>query len=210
MIVRLSGTLVDITEEAVVLEREGIAREVLIPRYALPELASCRGRSVALHTLEFLEGNKASGNLTPRIIGFPHPEDRLFFSRFVSVKGVGLRKALKALNEPIRRIATWIERGDAKSLARLPGVGSRGAEMILATLKGKMADLALPDAVQAAAQAATLTPAQRDALEILVAWGDSRADAERFLGRAMQLHPDLGTAQEWVRTAYRVKAGVEG
>ena len=99
MIVRLSGSLVDVTEESVVLEREGIAREVLVPQFAVAELAAYRGQVVTLHTLEFLEGNSASGQLVPRILGFLHPEDREFFSRFVSVKGIGPRKALKALCE---------------------------------------------------------------------------------------------------------------
>ena len=210
MIVRLSGSLVDLTEESVVLEREGIAREVLVPQFAVAELAAYRGQVVTLHTLEFLEGNPASGQLVPRILGFLHPEDREFFSRFVSVKGIGPRKALKALCEPVRRIATWIESSDAKALCRLPGIGARAAELIVASLKGRMEDLALAGADTKAGQAASLTEAQRDALEVLVAWGDARAEAQRWLVRAAQLQPDVKAADEWVRAAYRVKTGAEG
>ena len=209
MIVRLSGTLVEVTEDSVVLERDGVARQVLVPAFALGELGACRGRSITLHTLEFYEGNPGGGNLTPRILGFLHPEDRLFFSRFLNVKGFGPRKALKALSEPVRRIAGWIEAGDGKSLARLPGIGPRGAELVVATLKGKMKDLAL-GCDGAAAEASVLTQAQRDALEVLTAWGDPRSDAERWLHRAAQLDPEPRSADEWVRVAYRVKSGVEG
>jgi len=211
MIVRLSGTLIEVTEESVVLDREGVAREVLVPKFAVGELTAYRGQVVTLHTLEFYEGNHASGQLVPRMLGFLHPEDRDFFTRFVAVKGIGPRKALKALCEPVRRIATWIESGDAKSLARLPGIGSRAAELIVASLKGKLDDLALPEALAAAeGKPAELSQAQRDALEILVAWGDTRSDAQRWLERAAQLHPDVDSADEWVRVAYRVKAGMEG
>ena len=211
MIVRLSGTLIDVAEESIVLEREGVAREVLVPHFAVAELAAYRGRVVTLHTLEFFEGNQSSGNLVPRILGFLHPEDRDFFSRFVSVKGIGPRKALKALCEPVRRIATWIESGDAKALTRLPGIGTRAAELIVASLKGKMDDLALPGAVAGKdREPVDLSQAQRDALEVLVAWGDTRNDAQRWLERAAQLNPDLQSPDEWVRTAYRVKTGVEG
>ena len=73
-----------------------------------------------------------------------------------------------------------------------------------------MDDLALPTDSEPHAEAARLSQAQRDALEVLVAWGDSRSDAERWLQRAAQLHPDLSGPDEWVRVAYRVKAGVEG
>jgi len=210
MIVRLTGTLIDLTEEAVVIERDGVAREVLIPRFSLGELAASRGRSVTLHTLEFYEGNHASGHLVPRVIGFVHPEDREFFERFLDVKGIGLRKALKALSEPVRKIATWIESGDVKALAKLPGIGARASDMIVATLKGKVKDFALPSEVSTEAPATMLTQAQRDALEVLVAWGDPRNDAQRWIERAAQLHPDADSPADVVRVAYRVKTGVEG
>jgi Holliday junction DNA helicase RuvA len=210
VIVRLTGTLLELTEESVLVERDGVVREVLVPRFAIGELASYRGQVVTLYTVEFLEGTQATGNLIPRMLGFMHTEDRAFFSRFVNVKGIGARKALKALCEPVRRIATWIETGDVKALARLPGIGARAAELIVASLKGKLDDLALPSASVKEGKPVELSQPQRDALEILTAWGDSRTDAERWLERAAQLHPDLASPDEWVRAAYRVKTGVEG
>lgn len=210
MIVRLSGTLIEVTEASVVLERGGIAREVLVPQFAVGELAAYRGQVVTLHTIEFYEGNHASGHLVPRLVGFLHPEDREFFTRFVSVKGIGARKALKALGEPVRRIATWIESGDAKAIARLPGIGGRVAELIVASLKGKMDDLALTTTGDKETEIAQLSQAQRDAREVLIAWGDPRGDVERWLERAAQLYPDLQSPDEWVRAAYRIKTGVEG
>ena len=210
MIVRITGTLIEVTEEAAIIERDGVAREVLVPRFAIGELAANRGRSITLHTMEFFEGNPAVGHLIPRLLGFAHTEDRLFFSRFIGVKGFGPRKALKALSEPVRRIATWIQSGDVKALARLPGVGPRAAELLVATLKGKLDDIALPEGVASGDGVVELTRAQRDALEVLVAWGDPRGDAERWLHRAAQLEPELHSPDEWVRMAYRVKTGVAG
>ncbi len=210
MIVRLTGKLIEVNEDAVAIEQNGLAYEVLVPHYAIGELAAHRGREVTLHTMEFYEGNPASGHLVPRMLGFLHPEDRIFFSRFINVKGIGPRKALKALAEPVRKIATWIESGDAKALSCLPGVGPRAADLMVASLKGKMEDLALPDTDMQKVTPATLTQDQCDALEILVAWGDPRNDARRWIERAAQLHPDLQSADEWVRTAYRIKAGMEG
>lgn len=210
MIVRLRGTLIEVSEGSVVIERDGVAREVLVPQFAVTELAAHRGQVVTLQTTEFFEGNQASGHLVPRMLGFLHPEDRDFFARFVNVKGIGPRKALKALSEPVRRIATWIESGDAKALSRLSGIGSRTAELIVASLRGKMDDLALGGHEAGESKGAELPQAQRDALEILVAWGDTRNDAHRWLERAAQLHPDTQSPDEWVRSAYRVKTGVDG
>lgn len=210
MIVRLTGTLVEVSEDAVVIERDGVAREVLVPQFAVGELAAHRGQQVTLHTVEFYEGNNASGQLTPRILGFLHKEDRGFFSRFLEVKGIGPRKALKALAQPVRQIASWIETGDAKAMARLPGIGARAAEMIVATLKGKVSDLAVGELANANKDVAALSGPQRDALEILVAWGDPRTEAQKWIERAAQIHPQIGSADEWVRVAYRVKSGAEG
>ncbi len=211
MIVRITGSLLDVDEESIVLEREGVAREVLVPRFSIGELASFRGQQVTLHTIEFFEGNHGSGHLVPRLLGFLHREDREFFERFLDVKGIGPRKALKALAEPVRRIASWIESGDAKALARLPGIGARAAEMIVATLRGKVSDLAIGgDAAATGGKVVQLSSAQRDALEILVAWGDPRGEAERWIERAGQVHPELTSADEWVRVAYRIKGGMEG
>jgi Holliday junction DNA helicase RuvA len=214
MIVRITGMLVDVTESGAILDRDGLAYEVLTPQFAIGELAAWRGRDVTLHTMEFYEGNQSSGHLVPRLVGFLHPEDKLFFHRFLEVRGIGIRKALRALSEPVRRVASWIEQGDTKQLAKLSGIGKRGAELIVATLKGKLEDLALPPEGAPAGGPAggdglVLSQAQRDAMEVLVAWGDPRADVQRWLERAAQLHPDVEEAGEWVRAAYKVKTGAE-
>ncbi len=207
MIVRITGIIAEIAEGSVVVEQGGIAREVLVPHYAVGELAAFHGRSVTLHTLEFFEGNQASGNLVPRMLGFTRVEDREFFQQFVNVKGIGPRKALKALAEPAGRIAAWIESGDAKALSRLPGIGQRGAELIVASLKGKLSSLAATAAVSMPRESVALSRPQKDALEILVAWGDGRGEAERWLDQAAKSNGKIDSADEWVRAAYRIKAG---
>lgn len=212
MIVRITGTVIDVTEESVVIERDGVGWEVLVPVYSVGELAAIRGLEVTLHTLQFLEGSTAGGNMIPRIVGFLYPQDREFFTRFTSVKGIGARKALRALTEPVRRVATWIEQSDARSLKTLPGIGARAAEMVVAELKGKLNGFATGGeaSVEQVVDSARFTDAQRDALEVLIALGDPRADAERWLERAAQLHPDVDEAEQWVKAAYRIRSGAEG
>jgi Holliday junction DNA helicase RuvA len=208
VIVKLAGVIEEVDVQAVTLGRDGLAYEVLVPAYALAEMAARRGQPAALFTQEFLEGNAGTGQFVPRIIGFPRSADRAFFNRFVEVKGIGPRKALKALSEPVATIARWITAGDTKALTRLPGIGARAAQMIVAELQGKVEEFA---AVSAAGSEETTrwTAAQRDALEVMVGWGDSRAEAMRWLERGAELHPDLQEAEEWVRACYRIKTGAE-
>lgn len=205
---RLTGTLADVDDGSIILERDGIGREVLVPQFTVVELAALRGQTVTLHTLEFHEGGHASGPFVPRLLGFLRPDDKRFFQRFLEVKGIGPRKALKALAEPVSRIASWIESGDVKSLARLPGIGPRAAQLVVASLKGKMKDLAQPTGDGRALETAW-TGAQRDALEVMVALGDSRADAEHWLEQAHRKHPEDRSTEEWTRLAYRVRGGLE-
>lgn len=209
MIVRMSGRLSEIDKEVLTLERDGLAYEVLVPAFALPELAAILGQTVTLFTLHYLEGSAAGGNLTPRLIGFLHAEDRSFFEAFLTVKGVGVRKGLRALAAPVARIAAWIESGDAVALAQLPGIGRRMADQIVAELRGKVQAHAFAQGTTPAAVESSLAPEQRDAIEVLVAWGDSRADAQRWIARAGQLHDDLKTPEAWVKAAYRIKSGAE-
>ena len=207
MIAKITGILAEVSEQAVLIERDGLGYEVLIPAYAVGELSANRGSEVVLYTLEFLEGNASNGNLVPRLVGFLHTEDRAFFGRFIEVKGIGPRKALRALSEPVTRIAGWIGDREIDLLCTLPGIGKRGAEMIVAQLKGKIDDFAIGGAAAGVFAADKWTQAQRDALEIMLTWGDGRNEALRWLERAAQLHPDIKAADQWVRACYKIKAG---
>lgn len=209
MIARLSGILAEVTETHAVLEQNGIGYEVLVCGYAVGELTAQRGQPVTFHTMQYLEGSSAGGNMIPRLVGFLHREDRAFFARFITVKGIGVRKGLKALTIPTGKIAAAIEAGDAKMLSKLPGIGARAADQIVAELKGKVADFALGQAPDGPPPATiTWSEAQKDAIEVMVALGERRVDAERWLERAGQLAPDTQTADEWVRMAYRIRTGM--
>lgn len=208
MIVRIRGILSDLADETAVIEREGIAREVLVPAYAKLELESSVGAEITVYTLEYFESSTPGGNMTPRIVAFLRPEDRAFFKMFTTVKGLGTRKALRALTAPAAHIASYIERGDVNALVKLPGIGRRTAEQIIAELRGKLTDHAV---ATSPAQSAPpqFTDEQSVAIEIIAQWGDSRSDAQRWVARAAQLHQDLTGPDEWVKAAYRVKGGAE-
>jgi len=205
MIVRIQGKLTDLADGAAIIEREGLAYEVMVPAYARGELAADLGEIVSLHTLQYFEGSAAGANLTPRLVGFLHAEDRAFFRLFISVKNMGIRKALKALSTPAARIAAAIESGDTAALLLLPGIGKRLAEQIVAELKGKAAAHALAGSMPDATARPAFSADQRDAIEILVAWGDSRNDVERWIARLSQAKETPGSADEWVKAVYRLK-----
>jgi Holliday junction DNA helicase RuvA len=206
MIVRMTGTVASVNKDTIVLERGGLAYEIMVPGYAIGELTARIGSEVTLHTMQYYEGNSAGGNLIPRFIGFLAPTDRAFFERFITVKGMGARKAVKALAEPIANVAQAIESGNVPLLTRLPGIGRRAADQIVAELRGKVQAFAAPSEAEAP-RPSKLSPAQADALEVLVVLGERRTEAEQWLAKAIDRDPAEKPADEWVRAAYRVKTG---
>lgn len=206
MIVRLSGTVLDVQEGHAIIDHNGIGYEVLICGHSRAELEEATGRTVLLHTLQYLEGSAAGGNMIPRLVGFLRMEDKLFFERFITVKGMGVRKAIKSLQEPTSSVAVAIESGDARCLAKLPGIGKRAADQIIAELKGKVTDFAVGAVAQAAGPApakAGWTQEQHDALAVLLALGERPAEAERWLEKARELYPDTKGIDQWLQAAYR-------
>src|SRR4051794_25440863 len=57
-------------------------------------------------------GGGAGGNIEPRLVGFLRADDRAFFNLFITVKGIGPKKALRALVLPTGDIAQAIESRD--------------------------------------------------------------------------------------------------
>src|SRR5206468_886755 len=71
-------------------------------------------------------------------------QDKRFFEKFITVKGIGPKTALRALTVPVGEIAQAIEEKNARFLVQLDGIGKRTAELIIAELAGKVAEFASP------------------------------------------------------------------
>ncbi len=217
MIVRLTGLLsaIDTSDPKsprLEIELGGLTYGVDAPGFLLVQLAGRVGQAVKLEVLTYLEGSPSGGNMVPRMVGFETAAERGFFEELTTVKGIGMRKALRAMVQPPGVVAHWIESGDAKSIATLPEIGKRLAETIVASLRGKLTSYALASQAARPKSAAAAPPSPvsgtaREAAEILVAWGDKPADAERTV-EALLAEPgrDSLSAAELVREAYRRRA----
>ena len=142
MIAYLRGPILRRTDEVVVVEAGGIGYEVHLPAVvarALPRPADGEPQVVELHISYHATQNQPK----PLLIGFLHEVEQEFFERFITVDGMGPTKAMKAIVHPIHVIADAIERKDTQFLRRLPGIGERTAEKVIATLHGKMGKYAL-------------------------------------------------------------------
>ena len=200
MLTRLTAQLESISQGAIPIAtlhtNPDFAIELLIPQYLAHTLESRINDRVTLHTRVYLEAQGQGTSFIPRVIGFGSPIERDFFEVFTSVKGVGTKKALRALVEPPSVIAACIVSKDAKALTKLPEIGKRSAETMIAELSGKI-DKFAGDAIIAGAHAARSTPAASsiehsalpaaaiEAIAALMALGEQRAAAEQKVQIAM-------------------------
>ncbi|MBU0982601.1 MAG: hypothetical protein KKA42_01940 [candidate division Zixibacteria bacterium] len=208
MISRITGKLTQIHDQYALVENGGIFYEVLLPS-GLAERMKNNGRigqPVTFETIYYIEAGDRKSNHYPRIVGFTETIDREFFSLFTQVPGLGIKKALKSLILPISEIATAIETKDASRLNRLPGVGGRLAEKIIAELHGKTAKYALArdsEPLAAPTQKPKPQPFIEEALEVLVQLQYTHREAEELIQRVMKNNPKVATAEELINVIFR-------
>lgn len=208
MLTRLTGTLESVGD-ALTITTGPIALRVEAPRYLLDRLAGDEpepavGRTITLHTRLDLESHNQGTSFSPRLVAFATPDEREFFDLFTSVKGLGTRRALRALSREPAVIASWIVAKDAKALTQLPEIGKRLAETVIAELSGKVDRFATELAMDTGPaprrtpmpEPSRLPPAAEEALAALIALGESRPDAERKVQTAMsKAGPDADANQ---------------
>ena len=208
MIARIEGKLVKLDGGAALVQVGPVGYEVMLPGYCVSALGARIDSEISLCTMEYYEGTPGGGNLIPRMVGFLNSAERDFFGRFVSVKGIGIKKGLRSLSIPISDIAAAIENGDDKMLTALPGIGKRMAQQIIAELKGKVQVFAMGSET-GRVTGVGFKPFQAEALEILIAWGEKRSEAIELVELACKRYPDITSAEALVPLVYRLKQGIE-
>lgn len=118
------------------------------------------------------------------LFGFATRQERAMFKRLCQVTGVGAKTALGVLSAlPLRDLSVAIVTGDVAALSRAPGIGKKTAQRIVLELKDKVEqqDISAASAAGAAAPAAMVGDAQREAQAALQALGYTSAEAARAI-----------------------------
>lgn len=233
MIARVRGIIESIEEQTVVLRAGGEAAgsesigsasasgaagggmlagfdvwlEILTPQYVARRLAASVGQPVTFWTKAYLEGQNQGTSFIPRLIGFSTPRERDFFDLFTTVKGIGNRRALRALAEDPGVIAAAVMRSDAKALTQLPEVGKRLAETIIAELKGKVDAFAgldveikgTPKRGGAMPITGVRSGPEEDAVAALMNLGQKRDEAERNIAKVVASAKGTGETESGAR-----------
>lgn len=208
VISRVEGQLVTVAGDRAELRCGAITYTVFVAAADQQRLAAMTGEAVSLFTLHYFEGAGQGASFTPRLIGFVDADDRAFFELFTTVKGMGNRKALRAMALPFQIIAEAIAARDVDLLKSLPEVGKRTADTIVAELHGKVDRFVevKPDAATAPTPEARIkTELVHDAVGMLVQLGEPNLRARELVDRVLRADPTIDTAEALVAATYTLK-----
>ena len=205
MIARVVGRLEQVATDSVVVDTgSGLWYELMVPSCDVERLSRKLGQQVVLHTIHYVEGDPARGGIVPRLVGFLIEADREFFRVFTTVKGIGIRKALRALARPPAEIAAAVQNKDTRLLVALPEIGKRMAERLITELSGKVDAFAGEIAAEAPAE---IPEAADEAVAVLIQLGERRADAVALVERVLAVAPELDSPEKILQQVYKLKAG---
>ncbi len=201
MIAYLRGRVVERGEGTVVLDCGGVGYEVALPAYLASQWTPREGETVELHVSYQVSPNHPK----PLLVGFLRRVEQEFFERFITVDGVGPTKAVRALVRPVHEVADAIERRDVQFLKRLPGLGERTAQKVVAALHGKVAKYALLQEGPPR-EAGPAPDVREEVLEVLTRQlGHRPAEARRMVEEALRRNPHVSSAEELFQEVYRAQ-----
>lgn len=200
MIAYLEGRLLKKDEDRILLLAGQVGYEILVPAFVRDTLhAKQSGDEVAL----YIYYHQTERQPKPVLIGFNLEAEKEFFQQFITVDAVGPLKAAKAMTVSVREIADAIESDDLDLLKRLPGIGLRTAQKIIATLQGKMGKFTMirkPDVPSRTEPDDFL----QTVLEVLVTQlGHKPADAKQMIQQALKRNENIDSPEALFDEVYR-------
>jgi Holliday junction DNA helicase RuvA len=197
MIHHVSGTLVEKSLTAAVVEVGGLGLQVQIPLSTFDRLPR-EGEAVRLLTVLHVREDAML------LFGFASSAERQLFTLLTNiVTGVGPKLALSILSAmAVDSFCSAIASADLKALARIPGIGKRTAERLVVELKGKLDEVAPAIALGAKPAEASLNKAAEDAVAALISLGAKQDAAYKAVRQALEeLPPAQQTTQHIIRRA---------
>ncbi|MGN1148366.1 MAG: Holliday junction branch migration protein RuvA [Lachnospiraceae bacterium] len=186
MIAYVKGEIAEITEDNVVLDVGGIGYNIKISSSVAQSLPGI-GQEVKLHTYTLVREDAFS------LYGFLTRDDLDIFKKCITVNGIGPKGALAILSVmDADALRFAILSGDAKAIAKAPGIGAKTAERLILDLKDKVSfDDTLINreiSMQQVGAPHAEGPA-REAVEALVALGYGQTESLKAVGQI----PDADT-----------------
>ena len=190
----IKGILAEITEDAIIVENQGIGYEIAVPGQVFDYLPSV-GEEVKIYTYHYVREDAIL------LYGFLTKEDVRIFKMLIGVSGIGPKVGLSVLSTlSVYELKIAVMSDDSKTISKTPGlgpkapgVGAKTAQRVIIELKDK---LSLEDAFEQKlanqAQKAELNPAvgvKNEAILALTSLGYSQSEALKVL-QGIEISPD--------------------
>jgi Holliday junction DNA helicase RuvA len=193
MIGKLTGLIDSVSEDALILDVNGVGYRVSCPARTLAHLEK-PGSRLSLLIETYVREDEI------RLFGFESESEQAWFKLLQTVQGVGAKLALAILGTLAPSdLAKAVTFADKAMMGRAPGVGPKLAQRLVTELKDKVPAGAV---VHGVVQSKPQDDAMSDALSALTNLGYGQADA----ARALALVSERGTTHE---VALLVRAGLK-
>lgn len=135
----IKGQVVDIYDDKVILECNGIGYAIFISINTMSDLSN-GSDNAQLYIHEHIREDEMS------FYGFSNRNERQIFKDLISVSGIGPKVALGILSKfRVDELLKYISLGDEKALSTAPGVGKKTANRMILELQDKFSKLAIID-----------------------------------------------------------------
>ena len=131
MIASISGKVIQLTKESVIIDINGLGIEVFVPKTLLGETEA--GDLLYLYTYMLVREDNIS------LYGFSSLEEKQLFLQFLAVGGIGPKLSLSILSSlSIDNIRSAILSEKPDYFSRVPGIGKKTAQKIIIQMQGKL------------------------------------------------------------------------
>lgn len=170
----ISGELVEVNEDTVVVDNHGIGYRFFVPKTMTYQLGQI-GSNVKIYTYLHVREDAM------QMFGFGSKEDLELFKLLIGVNGIGPKGALAILgmmSGSDLRFAILAE--DAKAISAAPGIGSKTAQRVIIDLKDKI-DAIAPSGLSVAATVTGNQAVKQDVIDAMTSLGYSASEALRAM-----------------------------
>lgn len=179
MISYIKGTAVYVDADGVIVENHGIGYQVKTPSNIIEKVRV--GQDLMIHTYLYVREDVL------QLYGFLTKEELRTFQTLLGLTGIGPKVALSVLSTmTVADLYYAVFSEDAKSIAKTPGIGPKGAKRMIVDLKDKlkMEDLNSIGGVDlgeevTAVSADVNSDSVTDAMDALIALGYGNGEAYR-------------------------------
>ncbi len=196
MIGYIKGKVTDITDNAIVLEKDGIGFFIYTSQLVIANL-SMNQETVTIYTHMHVREDEIS------LFGFLSKEELEMFRMLLTVNGVGPKAALSILSVlSVPDLICAIVSGDTSSIKKANGIGAKGAGRIIMELKDKVSLDTVGDTLQNDTTNISVSDgAVMNAVLALTSLGYSESESRNAIGKVAGY--ETMTTEELLKHALR-------